>query len=190
MVGLPDPEFSLLDEELIHSGYAFELLSTTWVDSSGKRFERDIVRHRGAVAVVPITNDGHHVLLVRQFRTAINDWLLELPAGLRDKDGESEVETALRELEEEVGCIPGSIEHLATLVTAVGFTDESIAIYLASDLTWTQRLADGVEEESMTVETVPLSEIDKMIEVGHITDAKTVAGLLLARDRIADVHGS
>ena len=114
MVGLPDPEFSLLDEELIHSGYAFELLSTTWVDSSGKRFERDIVRHRGAVAVVPITNDGHHVLLVRQFRTAINDWLLELPAGLRDKDGESEVETALRELEEEVGCIPGSIEHLAT----------------------------------------------------------------------------
>lgn len=190
MVGLPDPEFSLLDEELIHSGYAFELLSTTWVDSSGKRFERDIVRHRGAVAVVPITNDGRHVLLVRQFRTAINDWLLELPAGLRDKDGESEVETALRELEEEVGCIPGSIEHLATLVTAVGFTDESIAIYLASDLTWTQRLADGVEEESMTVETVPLSEIDKMIEVGHITDAKTVAGLLLARDRIADVHGS
>ena len=115
---------------------------------------------------------------------------MELPAGLRDKDGESEVETALRELEEEVGCIPGSIEHLATLVTAVGFTDESIAIYLASDLTWTQRLADGVEEESMTVETVPLSEIDKMIEVGHITDAKTVAGLLLARDRIADVHGS
>ena len=103
MVGLPDPEFSLLDEELIHSGYAFELLSTTWVDSSGKRFERDIVRHRGAVAVVPITNDGRHVLLVRQFRTAINDWLLELPAGLRDKDGESEVETALRELEEEVG---------------------------------------------------------------------------------------
>ena len=78
---------------------------------------------------------------------------------------------------------------MATLVTAVGFTDESIAIYLASDLTWT-RLADGVEEESMTVETVPLSEIDKMIEVGHITDAKTVAGLLLARDRIADVHGS
>ena len=90
MVGRSDPEFSLVSEQLLHSGYAFDLYSTSWVDGSGEVFERDIVRHRGAVAVVPLTDDQAHVLLVRQFRTPLNAWLLELPAGLRDKEGESE----------------------------------------------------------------------------------------------------
>ena len=77
------------------------------------------MRHRGAVAIVPITNDGLGVLLVRQFRTPLNDWLLELPAGLRDKEGESDVDTARRELEEEVGCIADTMEHLVTLTASV-----------------------------------------------------------------------
>ncbi|MDP7066062.1 MAG: NUDIX hydrolase [Acidimicrobiales bacterium] len=186
MVGSPDPEYLLVSEELLHSGYAFDLYSTSWVNAAGETFDRDIVRHRGAVAIAPITNDGQHVLLVRQFRTPLHDWLLELPAGLRDKDGESEIETARRELEEEVGCVAETMEHLATLATAVGFTDESISIYLARDLSWTERRADGIEEESMTVETVALDEVPSMISSGEIMDAKTVAGLLLVRQRLAD----
>ena len=89
MVGRSDPEFSLVNERLLHAGYAFDLYATTWVDSLGETFQRDIVRHRGAVAVVPLTDDEEHVLLVRQFRTPLDDWLLELPAGLRDVDGET-----------------------------------------------------------------------------------------------------
>ena len=185
MVGSPDPEFSLVSEELVHSGYAFDLYATRWADSSGEFFERDIVRHRGAVAVIPLAEDGEHVFLVRQFRTPLGGWLLELPAGLRDKDGESEIETARRELEEEVGCVAQSLEHLVTLVTAVGFTDESISIYLGTDLLWTERQADGVEEKSMTVEVVALAGVDEMISRGQITDAKTVAGLLLLQRRLA-----
>jgi ADP-ribose pyrophosphatase len=184
VVGSPDPQFSLIDEELLHAGYAFDLYATTWSDSAGEVFERDIIRHRGAVAVVPLDEDREHVFLVRQFRTPLNRWLLELPAGLRDKDGESEIETAHRELEEEVGCVAQTLEHLVTLVTAVGFADESISIYLATDLSWTERHADGVEEESMTVETVALVDLDEMIATGHITDAKTVAGLLLLQRRL------
>ena len=184
MVGPPDPEFSLINEELLHSGYAFDLYGTTWSDSSGELFERDIVRHRGAVAVIPFADGGEHVFLVRQFRTPLDRWLLELPAGLRDKDGESEIETAHRELEEEVGGVAQTLEHLVTLVTAVGFTDESISVYLATDLSWTERQADGVEEESMTVETVALKDLAEMITSGQITDAKTVAGLLLLQQRL------
>ena len=185
MVGRSDPKFSLVSEQLLHSGYAFDLYSTSWIDSSGEVFERDIVRHRGAVAIVPLTDDQAHVLLVRQFRTPLNAWLLELPDGLRDKEGESEFETARRELEEEVGCVSETLEHLVTLATAVGFTDEAISIFLARGLTWTTRRADGVEEESMTVEKIPLADVGGMIADGEITDAKTVAGLLLAQQKLA-----
>ena len=184
MVGRSDPEFSLIDQRLVHSGYAFDLYATSWVDASGKEFQRDIIRHRGAVAVVALTDDEQHVLLVRQFRTPLNAWLLELPAGLRDKEGESEIDTALRELEEEVGCVAETLEHLVTLATAVGFTDEAISIYLSRCLSWTKRRADGAEEESMTVEKVPLAEVGAMIANGEITDAKTVAGLLLAQQKL------
>ncbi len=150
MVGSPDPEYLLVGEELLHSGYAFDLYATSWVDPEGESFDRDIVRHRGAVAIVPITNDGLGVLLVRQFRTPLNDWLLELPAGLRDKEGESDVDTARRELEEEVGCIADTME------------------------------------QSMTVENVALADVPAMIADGEIIDAKTVAGLLVAHQRMAD----
>lgn len=185
MVGSSDPEYLLVSEELLHSGYAFDLYSTSWMDAEGETFSRDIVRHRGAVAIVPITNDGLSVLLVRQFRASLNDWILELPAGLRDKEGESDIDTACRELEEEVGCVAERMQHLVTLVTAVGFTDESISIYLARDLSWTERQADGVEEKSMTVERVALADVPAMIADGDIVDAKTVAGLLVASQRMA-----
>ena len=110
--------------------------------------------------------------------------LLELPAGLRDVSGEPEIDTARRELEEEVGHRAGSIEHLVTLATAVGFTDETIAVYLATDLVPTATRADGVEEQTMTIERVALGDVDRLIATGELTDAKSVAGLLVARQRL------
>ena len=85
-----------------------------------------------------------------------------------------------------LGCIADSMEHLITLATAVGFADESISVYLARGLSWTQRKADGVEEKAMTVENVALVDVPSMIADGTIVDAKTVAGLLIAHQRMAN----
>lgn len=173
----------MLDEQLHYEGYAFKVFDTTWEGPDGQVFHRDLVRHIGAVAIVPVTDDGH-VLMVRQFRTSLGHALLELPAGLRDVSGEPEIDTARRELEEEVGHRAGSIEHLVTLATAVGFTDETIAVYLATDLVPTATRADGVEEQTMTIERVALGDVDRLIATGELTDAKSVAGLLVARQRL------
>ena len=176
-------EFRLLNEELHYEGYAFKVFKSTWEAPSGEVFERDLIRHIGAVAVVPVTTDGD-LLLVSQFRTALGQRLLELPAGLRDIAGEADVATAHRELEEEVGHVARNMEHLITLATAVGFTDESIAVYLATDLSPTQVHADGIEEESMTIERLSFDEAEQRVADGRIVDAKTVAGILLARQRL------
>jgi 8-oxo-dGTP pyrophosphatase MutT (NUDIX family) len=178
-----DQEFRLLTEELHYEGYAFKVFNTQWEAPGGEVFERDLVRHIGAVAIVPVTAEGD-LLLVSQFRTALGRRLLELPAGLRDVAGEADIDTARRELEEEVGHLAGHMEHLCTLATAVGFTDESISIYLATDLTATEVHADGIEEESMTIERVSFDEVDGLIASGELVDAKTVAGVLVARGRL------
>ena len=109
----------------------------------------------------------------------------QFPQGGID-DGETPEKALYRELEEEVGCIADSMEHLITLATAVGFADESISVYLARGLSWTQRKADGVEEKAMTVEHVALVDVPSMIADGTIVDAKTVAGLLIAHQRMAN----
>lgn len=179
-----DHEFRLLTEELHYEGYAFKVFNTQWEAPGGEVFERDLVRHIGAVAIVPVTEDGEHLLLVSQFRTALGRRLLELPAGLRDIEGEAEIDTARRELEEEVGQVAGHMEHLVTLATAVGFTDESISIFLATELTATEVQADGIEEESMTIERVAFADVDDLIARGELVDAKTVAGILVARGRL------
>ena len=178
------PSFRMLSAEQVFQGYAFAVEQTKWVDHLGQEFERDVVRHNGAVAIVPITEDLEHVYLVRQFRPTIGDWLLEIPAGLRDIAGENEIDTAHRELMEEVGYSAKTMDYLMTLRTAVGFSDEQISIFLALGLEAGSREADGIEEESMTVECVRLSDIPMMIETKQLVDAKTIAGLSVALHRL------
>lgn len=163
------------------------LTTTTWVDpTSGERFDRDVVRHPGAVAVVPVLGGGddREVVLVRQFRTSLRRSLLEIPAGLRDVDGESAEDTARRELAEEAGYEAGRVELLLELDTAPGFSDEVIPVFLATELRATERRADGIEEHAMTVERRPLADAGAMVASGVITDAKTVAGLWAALLRL------
>lgn len=175
--------FTQLDQELRYSGYAIDVFSTVWRAPSGEEFQRDIVRHPGAVAVVAVTDDGG-IVMVRQFRTPLGRELLEIPAGIRDVDGESDEDTGRRELREEAGLIAERVDHLVSLDTAVGFCDERIEIYLATGLSATDPDAQGAEEELMTVEVVPLADIDARIAARDITDSKTIAGILMARLRL------
>jgi 8-oxo-dGTP pyrophosphatase MutT (NUDIX family) len=143
----------------------------------GERFEREIVHHPGAVAMVPLHDDGT-VTLVHQFRAAVGDTIWEIPAGMRDVADELPEDTAQRELAEEVGFRAGRLEYLARFHNSVGFSDESVVIYLATELTDVADDRQEAEEEHMDVERVPLDTALAMVDDGRITDAKTVVALL------------
>jgi ADP-ribose pyrophosphatase len=144
------------------------------------RFTRIVVRHPGAVVVVPVVDDG--ALLVRQFRAAVGGELLEVPAGKRDVDGEPPEETARRELEEEIGHRAGRLVPLAEFFNTPGFCDEYTHLYAALDLEdLGETRAEGPEEQAMTTERVPFAAVDDLIAKGELRDAKSIIGLLLAR---------
>ncbi|GAC1315772.1 MAG: hypothetical protein NVSMB16_12790 [Acidimicrobiales bacterium] len=109
--------------------------------------------------------------------------MLEIPAGTLDKRGEEPAACAVRELAEEIGATAASVEHLTTYGVAVGISDELMHLYLATGLSFGERTADGIEEQTMTVERLALDEVPAAIADGRLTDAKTILGLLLARDR-------
>jgi ADP-ribose pyrophosphatase len=138
----------------------------------------------GYVAAVPLLDDGRTVLLVRQYRGPVDQELLEIPAGLRDQPGEPTEVTAERELVEEVGRRAGRLELLAHVHQAAGISDEDGWIYLATDLAEVDHDRQGPEEQAMTIEEVVLDDVPAMIADGRLTDAKTVIGLLLVRDRL------
>ena len=170
--------FRLEGERKIHNGRVFELVDASFTDPDGRRFNRDVVRHPGAVAVVAV--DGDEVVLVRQFRAALERRLLEIPAGLCDVDGEPSEDTARRELAEEAGLECESLQEVGVFCISPGFTDELMRVFLATGLRSVPIRREGPEEHWMTVERIALSEAVRMIEYGEICDAKTVIGLLLA----------
>lgn len=151
----------------------------------GSRFDRDVVRNLGAVAMVPVEDDGRHVLLVRQYRGPVDRELLEIPAGLCDVVGEPLEETAHRELAEEIGRSAATLDHLVTYDPVAGFSDHVVHVYLATGLAEVPDDRQGVEESHMTVESFDLETLDIAIADGTLRDAKTIIGLLLARDRLS-----
>jgi ADP-ribose pyrophosphatase len=175
--------FRKLTEEVVFTGTLVTATRATFADPSGATFERDVVHHPGAVVVVPVRDDGR-VLMVRQFRAAIEDDLLELPAGKRDVDGEPVETTAHRELAEEVGMTSGHLELLAEFYNSPGFCDEHSFLFLARELRECPSSAQGVEEEHMTIESVDLADVPAMVADGRLVDAKSIIGLLLARERL------
>jgi len=150
----------------------------------GSRFEREIVRHPGAVGVVAL--DGDEVVMVRQYRPVFDDLLLEIPAGTRDRDGEAPLATAQRELAEEIGAVADRLEPLVSYWVAPGVSDERMHLFLATGLRFGARSYDGIEEQHMTVERIRLAAAPDLIASGQITDAKSIVGLLLALRRGAD----
>jgi ADP-ribose pyrophosphatase len=178
------PRFRPTGEELVHEGWAITLVRAGFVDPEGVAFERDVVRHPGAVAVVPVTDDDA-VVLVRQYRPALDEWILEIPAGTCDVVGEAEVLTARRELAEEVGYAAAQLDLLTRCAITPGFCDERSSVYLATGLTAVDLDRQGIEERYMRVEHVPLSRFDAMVDDGSIIDATTILGVGLAMRRLA-----
>lgn len=179
----PDHPFRKTGERIIHEGFVITVANATFEGPNGEHMDRDVVHHPGAVSVVPVRDDGT-VVLVRQFRTAMERMLLEIPAGKRDVAGEPPEVTAHRELAEEVGYLAGSLEPLIVLAHSPGFCDELNHIFLATDLTPTERAVDGPEEEHMTIVEVPLDEVFDLIASGELFDAKSVVGVTLAHHRL------
>lgn len=175
--------FRKLDERIVWSGTLVSAGTGTFVDPDGNEFERDVVHHPGAVVVVPVI--GAEVVLVRQYRAAIDTILLELPAGKRDVADEPVELTAHRELEEEVGMRAGAMEQIAQFYNSPGFCDEHSYLFLATDLTPCATSFQGHEEQHMTIERVPLEAVPDLVASGQLVDAKSIIGLCLARERLA-----
>jgi ADP-ribose diphosphatase len=154
----------------------------------GDEFDRHVVRHPGAVVVVPVIanpDGGSDALLVRQWRVATGADLLEVPAGKRDVDGEAPEATANRELEEEIGYTAGRLDLLCEFYNSPGFCDEYTYLFLATELEARQRAAVSAEEAAMTIERVALDRVDALIASRELVDAKSIIGLLLARRFLA-----
>ena len=180
--------FRLRRQQPVHQGAIWSVVTATFEAPDGSTFDRDIVRSPGAVGIVPVLFDPDgiaSVVVVRQYRPALDVVLLEIPAGMRDVDGEPPDVTAARELAEETGFAPGRLDLLTMFHNSAGMTDATTHVYLATDLRVVPPHAHGPEEEAMTMEQVPLTDAVERVITGDITDAKTVIGLLLTDRRLA-----
>jgi ADP-ribose pyrophosphatase len=183
----PGDGFRRVSEREVHRGHIWRVVVGTFEGPDGSTFERDIVRSPGAVSVVPVLFDPEgnpSVILVRQYRATLDTALTEIPAGMRDVEGEPPEETARRELAEEVGMAAGHLELLSVFTNSAGMTDATTHVYLATGLTPVPSAAHGPEEESMEVLQVSLVDAIADVESGVITDAKTIIGLLLTVSRL------
>ncbi len=177
------PDYSLVDSEEVARGGFLTFCEETFESPAGDRFVRWVVEHPGAVAAVPVVDgpDGPEVVLVRQWRPALRDFLLEIPAGKLDVPGEDPDDAMARELTEEIQSRAGRLVKLATFWNSPGFSTELTHVYIALDLSPCDRPEAAKEEEQdMTIERVPLADFGRLIATGAVTDAKTIIGLALA----------
>lgn len=170
--------FTKTSERVIHQENWFTFLVAEFDGPAGEQIERYVFRHPGAVGVVPV--DGDDVVLVRQFRPAVEMEMLELPAGKLDVPGEEPMAAARRELVEEAGLDAPEMVELARFHNSAGFSDEFTIVYLATNLILAEAVAASVEERYLRVERVPLNQIFELVADGTITDAKTIIGLFAA----------
>jgi ADP-ribose pyrophosphatase len=173
-------DFELLSSRPAFQGRVLQVRVDRVRLGNGQVAELEVVRHPGAVAVVALT-PGNEVLLLRQFRYATGEWVLEVPAGKLD-GGEEPLAGARRELEEETGFAAAALEPLGWVWTTPGFTNEKIWLFLAHDLRATRQALQA--DEVLTVESVPLGEAIERALSGRIQDAKSVCCLLRAAARL------
>lgn len=162
-----------LDRQLKYTGTILKIYEDT-VLANGHEAHWDFIHHDGAAAVVPVTEDGK-ILMVRQFRNALNRETLEIPAGKRDDPDEPTVTCAHRELEEETGFRCDDLEYLMSVNTTVAFCDEAIDIYVARNLIPSHQNLD--DDEVIYVEEWAVEDLEELIWSGELTDAKTVAAI-------------
>ncbi|MEU4692220.1 NUDIX hydrolase [Actinoplanes sp. NPDC023714] len=165
-----------------YDGAIFSVYTDEISMSDGSSAPRDVVENRGAVVVVAL-DEQDRVVLIKQYRHPVGKHLWELPAGLRDVEGEDPALTAARELAEEADLVAGRLDRLVDLHTSPGFSDEFALVYLARDLTEVpaaERHERTAEEADLEVRRVPLDAAVEMAMRGEITNAAAVAGVLAA----------
>ncbi len=179
--------FRHVDDRLVHQGHIWHVAVARFESPDGETFERDVVRSPGAVAAVPLLFDAEgnpSVVLVRQYRAAFDELVLEIPAGMRDVPDEPTVVTAARELVEEVGLVAGRLVPMHAFYPSAGMTNSVLHLFLATELSVVDRETHGPEEAHSEVVHLPLGEAMAMVESGEIRDAKTIIGLLLVERQL------
>ena len=144
---------------------------------NGAMASREVVRHQGAVAIVPI--HGKNLIMVKQYRFPLGEYLMEIPAGKIDS-GEAPLQTAIRELHEETGFAPIDLNMMAVFYSSPGFSDEKIYLYLADVEKNSEPEPD--DDEFLETEEIPFDDIVDLITEGKIRDGKTIAAVLLAKE--------
>lgn len=165
-----------LTSKQIFDGKVVKLYVDTVELPDGSEAIREIVRHPGAVCVIPVTKDMD-VVTVKQYRYAFEQIMLEIPAGKLEPN-ENPLEAVKRELEEESGVVAGKIEYLGEIFTTVAIFDEKIHLYLATELEFKDAHPD--DDEFLEVENIPLEKLYEMVMNGEIKDAKTQIAILKA----------
>lgn len=166
-----------LNRKIVHEGAVINLYEDTVRIPNGNIVKWDFIGHKGAAAVVPVCDDGK-ILMVHQYRNALDRPTIEIPAGGRDSVEEPYLECAYRELEEETGykAEKEDFEFLISLKTTVAFCDEQIEVYVARNLNKTQQHLD--EDEFIHVKAYAIDELMELIYAGQMQDAKTISALM------------
>lgn len=178
-------EIKRLSRELVAKGAIIDYYQDTMQLPNGNQAKWDFIKHKGAAAVVPVDADGN-IIMVKQYRNALERYTLEIPAGGLQNEDEPMEEAAFRELSEETGYIAGHMELLLSIRTTVAFCNERIDIYLATDLQPGSQHLD--EDEFVQVGAYSVEELTKKIYAGEIQDSKTVAAILAYKDKKMSQH--
>lgn len=168
-------KYERLDRKLVYEGTIINMYKDRIKVPNGNIAEWDFIGHNGACAVIPVTDEGK-IVLVKQWRNALDRFTFEIPAGGLDGVDEPMIVGAKRELEEETGYKSDNLEFLISLKTTVAFCNERIDVFVARDLVKTQQHLD--EDEDIEVYEFELSELLKMIKEGTMQDSKTVSAIL------------
>ncbi|MCC6453197.1 MAG: NUDIX hydrolase [Acidobacteria bacterium] len=167
-----------ISSEPIYQGRVFDITLDT-ISENGHEYTREIVVHKGSAVIAPMFADGT-IALVRQYRHAAGQYLLELPAGTLNA-GEDPADGARRELEEEIGVVAEKIEKLCGFYVSPGFLTEKMHLFMASGLTETAQNLD--DDEFVEIERYSLADLTTMVKDGRIVDAKTIIGITLLNAR-------
>jgi len=180
-------EFETVSSETLHVGKIFALRADEVRMPGGTTARREVVEHFGAVAVVAL-DESNNVAMVYQYRHPVGQRLWELPAGLLDMGAEPPEQSAARELEEEAGLQARDWGVLVDVVSAPGFSDECVRVYLATGLTQIGRPDAHDEEADLKLEWFPLADAVELVLSGKIVNSLAVAGILAARTIDRDVQ--